>query len=30
MEIKKQIFGRTDGVRGKANEYPLDVSTIVK
>jgi len=30
MNSKKQIFGLTDGVRGKANEYPLDVSTIVK
>jgi len=27
---EKQIFGATDGIRAKANEYPLDVTTLVK
>jgi len=27
---EKQIFGATDGIRAKANEYPLDVVTLVK
>jgi len=27
--MTKRIFGETDGVRGKANYFPLDVNTVV-
>lgn len=30
MAKEKQIFRETDGIRGKANEYPLDTETILK
>lgn len=30
MSKEKQIFRETDGVRGKANYYPLDAETVIK
>lgn len=30
MQTSKQIFRETDGIRGKANYYPLDTDTVMK
>lgn len=30
MTKEKKIFRETDGIRGKANEYPLDTETVLK